>query len=283
VANRLRPWIASAMFALLPALFASGACADAAGDPESFRVARERLISSIRSYARPIGERPDHRILAAMQQVPRHLFVPPSQRHEAYQDYPLPIGEDQTISQPSLVALMTHLLRPNPGDVVLEVGTGSGYQAAILSRLVGQVYSIEIVKPLAEESGQRLDELGYSNVEVRHGDGYLGWPEHAPFDGIIVTAGAEHVPQPLIDQLKPGGFMVIPVGSRFGGQQLKLPRIDEDGCGNPLSSRCSSSRSRETSVNGGRSIARGLPDHGAECRTRTDDLPLTRRLLYQLS
>jgi protein-L-isoaspartate(D-aspartate) O-methyltransferase len=229
VVKRLRSWIASAIFALLPAIFASAACADGAEDTEAYMTSRERLVSSIRSYAQPIDERPNTDILDAMRHVPRHLFVPTSRRGEAYQDYPLPIGQDQTISQPSLVALMTHLLRPKPGDVMLEVGTGSGYQAAILARLVRQVYSIEIVKPLAEESGRRLAELGYPNVEVRHGDGYLGWPEHAPFDGIIVTAGADHVPQPLVEQLRPGGQMVIPVGSRFGGQQLKLITKDARG------------------------------------------------------
>lgn len=190
---------------------------------------RARLISSIRGYAQTIGERDDPRILQAMRDVPRHLFVPVSLRSEAYEDYPLPIGEDQTISQPSLVALMTQLLHPQPGDVMLEVGTGSGFQAALLSRLVKQVYSIEIVEPLARQASERLRRLGHANVEVRHGDGYLGWPEHAPFDGIIVTAGARHVPKPLLDQLKPGGRMVIPVGSTLGGQELRLISKDAKG------------------------------------------------------
>jgi protein-L-isoaspartate(D-aspartate) O-methyltransferase len=214
--------------AILAAL-AGPACDAAKPDERSYEAARARLAAAIRNYSVPINERPDPRVLSAMAEVPRHLFVPPAQRAEAYEDYPLPIGEDQTISQPSLVALMTHLLRPEPGDVMLEVGTGSGYQAAILSRLVARVYSIEIVAPLARAAGDRLDRLGYRNVEVRHGDGYLGWPEHAPFDGIIVTAGAAHVPKPLLDQLKPGGRMVIPVGSSLMGQQLRLIRKDRSG------------------------------------------------------
>lgn len=176
-----------------------------------------------------MGEKADPQVLAAMRTVPRHRFVPDAQRSDAYRDRPLPIGEGQTISQPTIVAMMTHLLKPDPGDVMLEVGTGSGYQAAVLSRLVDHVYSIEIVEPLARASAKRLDALGYDNVTVRHGDGYAGWPQHGPFDGIIVTAGAKHVPPPLVEQLKPGGRMVIPVGQSLGTQELRLIVKDSEG------------------------------------------------------
>jgi protein-L-isoaspartate(D-aspartate) O-methyltransferase len=157
----------------------------------------------------------DRQVLDAMRRVPRHLFVPKSLRRSAYADRPLPIGLGQTISQPLIVAEMTQLSRPTPTAIALDVGTGSGYQAAILAELVDQVYSIEILKPLADEARTLLQSLGYQNVEVRHGDGYRGWPEQAPFDLIIVAAAPDHVPEPLIEQLKPGGRLVIPVGARF--------------------------------------------------------------------
>jgi len=162
------------------------------------------------------------RVLSALGAVGRHEFVPRSQWREAYANYPLPIGHGQTISQPYIVALMTDLVDPQPGDVVLEVGTGSGYQAAVLAKLVEQVYSIEIIEPLATQAAGRLERLGYGNVTTKLGDGYFGWEEHAPFDSIIVTAAASHVPPPLIAQLKPGGRMVIPVGGRFAVQYLLL-------------------------------------------------------------
>lgn len=168
-------------------------------------------------------------VLDAMSEVPRHLFVPEAQRSSAYDNRPLPIGHHQTISQPYVVALMTHLLRPQKDDRVLEVGTGSGYQAAVLSHLVRHVYTIEIVAPLAQEAEERLRSLGYRNVTVRQGDGYAGWREHGPFDGIIVTAGAKKVPGPLLAQLKSGGRMVIPVGSSWTGQKLLLIEKRPDG------------------------------------------------------
>ena len=219
----------SAFRALLAATLVGLGCSPVGASEEDYTKARKRLAAEIRDYGIPIRERADPAIIRQVANVPRHLFVPEAQRGEAYRDYPLPIGEDQTISQPSLVALMTHLLRPKPEDVVLEVGTGSGYQAAILSGLVSHVYTIEIVGPLARQSAKRLDELGYRNVTVRHGDGYAGWPDHAPFDAIIVTAGADHVPPLLVEQLKPRGRMVIPVGSSQNTQQLRLITKDSKG------------------------------------------------------
>ena len=168
------------------------------------------------------------RVMKAMKQVPRHEFVPAEVQAYAYANDPLPIGHGQTISQPFIVALMTDLLNPEPEHVVLEVGTGSGYQAAILSLLVKQVYSTEIVEPLATAARERLQYLGYSNVEIRVADGYHGWPEHAPFDGIVVTAAAPAIPEPLVEQLKPGGRLVIPVGLPYFHQELMLVEKSED-------------------------------------------------------
>ncbi|MGD1147024.1 MAG: protein-L-isoaspartate(D-aspartate) O-methyltransferase [Thermoanaerobaculaceae bacterium] len=162
----------------------------------------------------------DTNVLVALRAVPRHLFVPADLRAEAYADHPLPIGEGQTISQPYIVGLMTELLGVKPGDKVLEVGTGSGYQAAVLAAMGCEVYTIEIRPSLAQEAERRLAALGVKHVRIRAGDGYAGWPEAAPFAGVIVTAAPEHIPQPLLDQLKDGGHMVIPVGSFY--QQLKV-------------------------------------------------------------
>lgn len=168
-------------------------------------------------------------VLAAMERTPRHRFVPEDQRRYAYHNRPLPIGYGQTISQPFVVALMTDLLEVKPGDRVLELGTGSGYQAALLAEMGMQVYSIEIVEPLATRASQTLATLYPHRVEVRHGDGYYGWEAHAPFDAIIVTAAASHVPPPLVRQLKPGGRMVIPLGTSFLIQQLVLVEKAADG------------------------------------------------------
>ena len=162
----------------------------------------------------------DARVLAAMRKVPRHLFIPPIYREHAYGDHPVSIGEDQTISQPYIVALMTELMELKGGEVVLEVGTGSGYQAAILAEIAKEVYTIEIIKSLGKSAETRLKQMGYSNIHVRIGDGYKGWPEVAPFDAIVVTAAPPSVPPPLIAQLKAGGRLVIPVGDFF--QVLKV-------------------------------------------------------------
>lgn len=194
----------------------------------------EAMIRDIEAEARSTqaatGHRAlDPRVIAALREVPRDAFVPPGERRYAYENGPLPIGHGQTISQPFIVALMTQLLDPSPEDVILEVGTGCGYQAAILARLVKHVYSVEQVGELAAESGQRLQHLGYSNVTVRHADGYYGWPEQAPFDGIIVTAAAPHVPEPLVEQLKPGARLVIPVGGMVFSQQLVVVEKKADG------------------------------------------------------
>ena len=169
------------------------------------------------------------RVLDAFAEVPRHAFLPDTLRAAAYINRPLPIGHGQTISQPYIVALMTDLLDPEPDDIVLEIGTGSGYQAAVLAKLVKQVYSLEIVAALAEQASERLRRLGYGNIEVRQGDGHAGWPEHAPFDAIIVTAAAPDIPPVLIEQLKPGGRLLIPVGSRYSGQDLLLIEKDRHG------------------------------------------------------
>ena len=189
---------------------ASGSCR--AGEQDStFAKARQEMVRT-QIAARGITNK---RVLAAMEKVERHRFVPPGLESEAYNDYPLPIGEGQTISQPYIVALMTDLLNLNGRQKVLEIGTGSGYQAAILGELAGEVFTIEIIDTLARTAEQRLKSLGYANIIVRSGDGYLGWPEKAPFDAIIVTCAPDSIPQPLLDQLAEGGRMVIPVGSAY--------------------------------------------------------------------
>jgi protein-L-isoaspartate(D-aspartate) O-methyltransferase len=171
----------------------------------------------------------DTTTLRAMRTVPRHEFVPERYRDQAYGDHPLPIGYGQTISQPYIVAYMTEIIQPRPGMKVLEVGTGSGYQAAILAEAGCEVYTIEIFRALATSAQERLARLGYRSVKVRHGDGHFGWPEEAPFDAIVVTAAAGYIPPDLIAQLKPGGRMVIPVGSVYGVQNLILVQKDQNG------------------------------------------------------
>ena len=183
---------------------------------EAYAWARERMVQTqiVRRGMK------DPLTIAAMKAVPRHLFVPESLRKQAYADHPLPIGLNQTISQPYIVAYMTEALALRGGEKVLEIGTGSGYQAAVLAEIADSVFSIEILKPLADRASEQLSALGYKNVHVRCGDGYQGWPEHAPFDAIIVTAAPDHIPQPLKDQLKIGGRLIIPVGARY--QELLL-------------------------------------------------------------
>lgn len=201
-------------------------------DEDRHALARLLMVEEIRAmaddasdYARPISEK----VLSVMAKVPRHRFVPTDEIGNAYYNYPLPIGHGQTISQPYIVSLMTELLALDKRDIVLEVGTGSGYQTAILAEMAGRVYSMEIVEPLAARAATLLSDLGYANVQVEFGDGSKGWPEHAPFDGIIVTAAAERVPQALLSQLKTGGRMVIPVGNRSQVQELILIAKGQDG------------------------------------------------------
>jgi protein-L-isoaspartate(D-aspartate) O-methyltransferase len=172
---------------------------------------------------------PNQRVMQALREVPRHLFVPTELLPNAYFNQPLPIGHGQTISQPYIVALMSDLIQPNADAIVLEVGTGSGYQAAVLGQLVKQVFSVEIIDKLVEQARERLHRLGYLNIEVRVGNGHFGWPEHAPYDAILVTAAAECIPTALIAQLKPGGKLVIPIGGYLGGQSLMLVSKDARG------------------------------------------------------
>jgi protein-L-isoaspartate(D-aspartate) O-methyltransferase len=203
-----------------------------AGD--EFAAKREALVAEVERDLADISSttgrgQPDPRVLDALRKVPRHRFMPLSVAHRAHENRALPIGHGQTISQPSVVALMTDLLETRPGDRVLEIGTGSGYQAAVLAELVKRVYTIEIVRPLGERTAELLRELGHDNIETRIGDGWRGWPEAAPFDAIIVTAAPDEIPQPLIDQLARGGRLVAPVGPPSGAQELLLMRKGEDG------------------------------------------------------
>jgi protein-L-isoaspartate(D-aspartate) O-methyltransferase len=197
------PWLVA-----LTALF----CRPAPGPDDATRAREREQMVAQQIAARGVR---DERTLAAMRAVPRHLFVPEEFASQAYADHPLPIGHGQTISQPYIVAFMTEALHLDEDETVLEVGTGSGYQAAVLAEIASRVYSIEIVAPLAEEAGKRLQDVGYTNVQVRAGDGYQGWPEAAPFDAIIVTAAAPRIPEPLKEQLRDGGRLVIPVGDAW--------------------------------------------------------------------
>jgi len=201
---------------------------------QDFAAQRQRMVDEIAVLARSTGAEVgktafDDRVMAVMAKVPRHEFVPADQVSSAYRNRPLPIGHGQTISQPYIVAVMTDLARVEPGHTVLEVGTGSGYQAAVMAHLAKAVYTIEIVEPLGLAAAQRLRAMRHDNVEVRLGDGYHGWEEHAPYDAILVTAAASHVPPPLIRQLKAGGRMVIPVGAPFMVQHLMLVEKKLDG------------------------------------------------------
>jgi protein-L-isoaspartate(D-aspartate) O-methyltransferase len=206
----------------LPALYA-----------DDYKMARQQMVKIISEDVKETSaylnkQDLDPRIMEVLGTVPRHQFVPEDERDRAYLNRPLPIGHGQTISQPYIVAIMTDMLKLTPESRVLELGTGSGYQAAILSGLANQVFSIEIIQSLGEQARERLQKLGYANVQVKTGDGYYGWEEHAPFDAIIVTAAGSHIPPPLIKQLKIGGQMVIPIGSRFMTQQLLLISKEDD-------------------------------------------------------
>ncbi len=216
--------IAAVLLLLIAAACKTKEKADEAPEEDSYDAAREALVEESivgRGITTPA-------VIEAMKAVPRHEFVPDDYLAQAYADHPLPIGYGQTISQPYIVALMTDAIDPDEDDVILEVGTGSGYQAAVLAEIVDQVYTIEIVGALAEQAEDRLDRLGYDNVEVLHDDGYFGWEDHAPFDAIIVTAAPDHVPPPLLTQLKDGGKMVIPVGPVGGYQELWLVEREGD-------------------------------------------------------
>ena len=201
---------------------------------DRFASERQRMVREIEgtqlAVAGEAGQRTlDPKVMAVMSKVERHRFVRAELTGEAYDNRPLPIGHGQTISQPYIVALMSHLMRTNRGDRVLELGTGSGYQAAVLAELAKEVYTMEIIEPLGRQAAERLAQLGYRNVEVKIADGYYGWPEHAPFDSIIVTAAGSHVPPALVKQLKPGGRMVMPVGTSFLTQHLMLIEKQADG------------------------------------------------------
>ncbi len=220
-----RTLVSAAAFTVV--LLSAGGPSAHASESDPYAAERRALLAAIERDVRDtssyiLRRKLDERVMTAMATVPRHEFVPPESRRLAYANRPLSIGHGQTISQPYIVAIMTDLLEPGAGCRALEVGTGSGYQAAVLAELCDEVYTLEIIEPLGRQAATRLQRLGYGNVEVRIGDGYFGWPETAPFDVIIVTAVASHVPPPLVGQLKPGGRMILPVGTRFTTQYLVL-------------------------------------------------------------
>ena len=203
-------------------------CAAASPSARREDPALEKRLAMVRDQIEKEGIS-DSRVLSAMREVPRHLFVPPEYRAMAYESRPLPIGEGQTISQPYVVAFMTEILRLKPGDRILEVGTGSGYQAAIAAKLAGEVYTVEIFPSLADRARRTLESLGFRNIFVRQGDGYYGWKEKAPFDAVIVTCAGGHIPPPLLRQLRKGGRMIMPVGGPFMTQNLVFIEKRADG------------------------------------------------------
>ncbi len=227
--KRVREGLLALIGVLLPA---TGGMVEA--QSPDYEPQRRRMMEEIAALARETATETgrshlSERVMAAMGSVPRHEFVPERARRNAYDNRPLPIGGGQTISQPFIVALMTELMDVRPGDRVLEIGTGSGYQAAVLAHLAGTVYTVEIIEALAVEARGRFERLGYRNIVAKTGDGYQGWAEHAPFDAIMVTAAPQRVPQPLIDQLKAGGRLVVPVGGQLAGQSLLLIEKKPDG------------------------------------------------------
>lgn len=230
----IKRFVKNVLVRAVPAATFLGMVPAACGGSPDYAEQREALI---RQIERQVVQTQDAlgtdslapEVIAAVRAVPRHEFVPPALRAKAYANHPLPIGAGQTISQPYIVAIMSHLLEVGPGDKVYELGTGSGYQAAVLAEMGVEVYSVEIVPTLARRAQGILRRLGYENVHVRAGDGYQGWPEAAPFDGIIVTAAADHVPKPLVAQLAPDGRLVMPVGSGPWGQELAVMEKTSDG------------------------------------------------------
>ncbi|MEW6264129.1 MAG: protein-L-isoaspartate(D-aspartate) O-methyltransferase [Thermodesulfobacteriota bacterium] len=224
-AGGLRPRARRACLGVALVFLVLAVSAASAGEPPSLTLARENMV------VRQIESRgvKDKAVLAALRKIPRHQFVGQGYQDSAYDDRPLPIGYGQTISQPYIVAFMTEILKLTGRERVLEIGTGSGYQAAVLAETAREVYSMEIIRELCEQAGERLTRLGYGRVNLKTGDGYYGWPDKAPFDGIIVTCAADHIPPPLIKQLKPGGRMVIPVGPAWQVQNLILAELEADG------------------------------------------------------